>query len=87
MNGAVVVWAKAELDRFNEALGRALGGVEKGGEAWTGALNRAKELAASLGEVGIDFEGMVGESLGEEGEKKRGAEGRERANGGLRIME
>lgn len=63
MNGAVVVWAKAELDRFNEALGRALGGLDSSGEAWTAALARAKELAGGLGEVGIDFEGMVGDGL------------------------
>ena len=63
MGGAVVVWAKVELDRFNAALGRALSGLQREGEAWRGALQRAKKLAGELGEVGIDFQGMVGDGL------------------------
>jgi L-fucose mutarotase/ribose pyranase (RbsD/FucU family) len=63
MMSACVVWAKAELDKFNDALSRALSGVEKGGEVWTQGLERARELAGDLAEVGVDFEGMVGLGL------------------------
>lgn len=63
MTSACVVWAKAELDKFNKALGRALSGVEEGGEVWKKGLERARELAGGLKEVGVDFEGMVGEGL------------------------
>ena len=63
MGGAVVVWAKKELDRFNEALGRAVGGLEKGGKSWRESVERARDLAGSLSEVGMDFESLVGEGL------------------------
>jgi len=63
MTSAVVVWAKTELDKFNQALTRALSGVEKGGEVWREGLTRSRELASGLLEVGVDFEGMVGAGL------------------------
>ncbi|MCJ1291888.1 exocyst complex component exo84 [Xylographa carneopallida] len=72
---AVVVWAKAHLDVFNEQLGRGLSCVERGGGVWTASLARAREMAAGMGEVGVDFGGLVG----------RGVEGVEEAEGGRRV--
>ncbi|MCJ1318793.1 exocyst complex component exo84 [Xylographa vitiligo] len=72
---AVVVWAKAHLDVFNENLGRGLSCVERGGGVWTASLARAREMAAGMGEVGVDFVGLVG----------RGLEGVEEAEGGQRA--
>ena len=62
-----MVWAKTELDKFNEALGRALSGVPRDGEVWQEGLSRAKELAGGLAEVGVDFEGMIGAELDGQG--------------------
>ncbi|MCJ1474745.1 exocyst complex component exo84 [Lambiella insularis] len=67
---AVVVWAKGHLDAFNESLGRGLSCVETGGGVWREALGRAREMAAGMGEVGVDFRGLVGrgvEGVEEEG--------------------
>ncbi|MCJ1282936.1 exocyst complex component exo84 [Xylographa opegraphella] len=69
---AVVVWAKGHLDVFNESLGRGLSCVERGGGVWTASLARAREMAAGMGEVGVDFAGLVG----------RGVEGVEEAGVG-----
>ena len=57
---ACVVWAKQRLDEYNDALGRALSGVEQGGEVWKEGLRLAKELASGMDEVGLDFKEMVG---------------------------
>ena len=64
----VVVWAKGHLDVFNESLGRGLSCVERGGGVWTASLARAREMAAGMGEVGVDFGGLVGRGLEGEGE-------------------
>ena len=58
-----MTWAKGQLDEFNEALGRALSGVERGGEVWREGLARAREQAKLVDEVGLDFGGLVGVGL------------------------
>jgi hypothetical protein len=63
MMSACIAWAKGQLDAFNEALARALGGVEKGGEVYKQGLERAKELAMIMDEVGLDFGGLIGVGL------------------------
>ena len=57
---ACVKWAKERLDEFNAALGRQLGSVRVGSETWTDCLDRAREHAGMMGEVGLDFVGLVG---------------------------
>ncbi|MCJ1397745.1 exocyst complex component exo84 [Xylographa trunciseda] len=74
---SVVVWAKGHLDAFNEGLGRGLSCVERGGGVWTASLERAREMAAGMGEVGVDFVGLVGRGVEgvEEAEEKQGLGG------------
>lgn len=63
MMSACVVWAKEQLDGFNEALERALGGVSRRGELWQECLRKAREMAGVMDEVGVDFRGLVGKGL------------------------
>ena len=60
---ACVVWATQRLDTYNAALARSLSGVARGGEAWREGLRRARELAAGMDGVGLDFKEMVGVGL------------------------
>lgn len=68
MMSSCVQWAKERLDEFNALLGRQLGSVRVGSETWTDCLGRAREMARMVGEVGLDFETLVGLGVGE---KKR----------------
>nr|POE72295.1 exocyst complex component exo84 [Quercus suber] len=65
---AVVRWAKERLDEFNDMLARHLSSVESNGELWQGCLQTAKEQASVLGEVGVDFTGLVGKHFAGSGE-------------------
>ena len=57
---ACVKWAKERLDEFNAVLGRQLGSVRVGSETWIDCLGKAREHAGMMGEVGLDFVGLVG---------------------------
>ncbi|KAK0722079.1 Cullin repeat-like-containing domain protein [Lasiosphaeria miniovina] len=63
MMSACVKWAKEEVDAFNVILARQLSSAEEGGEVWTQCMNRAKEHAQMLSDVGIDFRNLVGQNV------------------------
>ena len=64
-------WAKERVDEFNASLERQLSGIERGSEVWDECLTLVREQAQVLGEVGVDFKGLVAKGL-EEGEKRNG---------------
>lgn len=61
---AVVKWGKERVDEFCEVLERQLGGVAKGSEVWESCAGVVREQVAVLGEVGVDFTGLVAKVLG-----------------------
>jgi hypothetical protein len=63
MMSACVKWAKEEVDAVNTLLARQLSSTEGGGEVWTQCMNRAKEHAKMLAEVGLDFRNLVGQNV------------------------
>ncbi len=77
---ACIKWAKERLDEFNGTLGKQLGSVRWGSETWVDCVERAKGFAGGLGEVGVDFEGLVGVGIGE---GRGGDEGGEEGGGGV----
>lgn len=64
MMSACVKWAKEEVDAFNGILARQLSGEEEGGEKWAMCMDRAREHANMLSEVGLDFRNLVGQNVG-----------------------
>ena len=60
---AVVKWAKERVDEFNASLERQLSGIAKEGEVWTECVELVKEQAQVLGEVGVDFKGLVAQGM------------------------
>ncbi|KAF7561762.1 hypothetical protein G7046_g2381 [Stylonectria norvegica] len=66
MMSACVKWAKEEVDAFNIILARQLSSTERGGPVWTQCMERAKEHAKKLSEVGLDFVNLVGRDLEEQ---------------------
>lgn len=70
MMSTCVKWAKEEVEAFNVVLARQLSSTEPGGPVWTQCMERVKEHAIKLSEVGLDFMDLVGRDLAvEEGEK------------------
>ncbi|CAM1511361.1 Fc.00g088740.m01.CDS01 [Cosmosporella sp. VM-42] len=63
MMSACVKWAKEEVEAFNIILARQLSSTERGGPVWTQCMERAKEHAIMLSEVGLDFVNLVGRGL------------------------
>ena len=63
MMSACVKWAKEEVDAFNIILARQLSSAEEGGEVWTQCMDRAKEHAKMLSEVGLDFRTLIGKNV------------------------
>ncbi|KAB5523862.1 exocyst complex component EXO84 [Coniochaeta sp. 2T2.1] len=63
MMSACVKWAKEEVEAFNVILARQLSSTEEEGEVWTLCMNRAKEHAKMLSEVGLDFRNLVGKKV------------------------
>ena len=59
MMSACVKWAKEQLDRFNTILARQLSSVQRDSPTWKECMNRAKEHAAMMDEVGMDFKELV----------------------------
>lgn len=64
MMSACVKWAKEQLDRFNVILARQLSSVQRDSPTWNECMSRAREHAAMMDEVGIDFKELVGINLG-----------------------
>jgi hypothetical protein len=65
MMSACVKWAKEQVEAFNVILARQLSSTERGGAAWTQCVDRAKEHAKLLSEVGLDFMNLVGRDVEE----------------------
>lgn len=63
MMSACVKWAKEEVEAFNIILARQLSSTEPGGPVWVQCMDRAKEHAKKLSEVGLDFMNLVGRDL------------------------
>lgn len=63
MMSTCVKWAKEQVEAFNMILARQLSSTERGGEVWTQCLERSKEHAKVLNEVGLDFMNLVGKDL------------------------
>ncbi len=59
MMSACVKWAKEQLERFNVILARQLSSVQRDSPTWNECLRRAKEHAAMMDEVGMDFKELV----------------------------
>ena len=64
MMSACVKWAKEHLDGFNVILMRQLSNVNRDGPIWQECLERAKEHAEMMDEVGLNFKDMVGVDAG-----------------------
>jgi exocyst complex component 8 len=71
MMSTCVKWAKEEVEAFNVILARQLSSTERGGEVWVQCMDRAKEHAGMLSDVGLDFVNLVGRGL--EGSKSNGS--------------
>ena len=59
MSSACVKWCHERLQEFNESLGRQLSSVTPGSPTYADCVSRAKEHAGMMGEVGLDFKGLV----------------------------
>lgn len=79
MMSTCVKWGKEQVEAFNMILARQLSSTKRGGEIWTQCMERAKEHAGILGEVGLDFVNLVGRDL--EGPSTRPGE-----NAGLGLV-
>ena len=66
MMSACVKWAKEHLDGFNVLLSRQLSSVDGGSPIWQACIDRAKEHATMMNEVGLDFKELVGVRMGTE---------------------
>lgn len=63
MMSACVKWAKEEVDAFNAVLARQLSGEKEGSEVWNQCMETAKQHAAVLSEVDLDFRNLVGQNV------------------------
>lgn len=68
MMSACVKWAKERLDEFCALLGRQLSSVQRGSPTWRDCVERAREHAGMMDEVGLDFRGLVRVGMEGEGE-------------------
>ena len=65
MMSACVKWAKEHLDKFNVILARQLSSVKRDSPTWQECMERAREHASMMDEVGLDFKDLVGVGLSE----------------------
>ncbi|KAF2645280.1 hypothetical protein P280DRAFT_465140 [Massarina eburnea CBS 473.64] len=63
---ACVKWAKEHVDTFNVLLKRQVSSVDENSPAWQECMEQAREHAAMLREVGLDFSELVGKFNQEE---------------------
>lgn len=68
MMSACVKWAKEHLDAFNRVLASQLSNVQRDSPTWTECMERAREHAKMMDEVGLDFKDLVGVEFEDEGE-------------------
>lgn len=66
MISACVKWAKEQLDKFNVILARQLSSVQRDSPTWNECMSRAKEHAAVMDDVGMDFKELVSVNLANE---------------------
>lgn len=63
MMSACVKWAKEHVDGFNVILARQLSSVKSDSPVWSECMERAKEHAMLLLEVGLDFKDLIGKGV------------------------
>lgn len=71
MMSACVKWAKEQLERFNVILARQLSSVQRDSPTWNECVGRAKEHAAIMDEVGMDFKELVSVHIGDRKDRER----------------
>lgn len=59
MSSACVKWCHERLEEFNESLGRQLSSVQVGSPTWRDCMERARDHASMMSEVGLEFRGLV----------------------------
>ncbi|KAK5683875.1 exocyst complex component exo84 [Elasticomyces elasticus] len=64
---AVVAWGMERVGEFNETLKRQMDGVSREGEVWEECVEVVRGMVGVLGEVGVDFSGVVGKGVWDEG--------------------
>ncbi|KAF1955724.1 putative exocyst complex component Exo84 [Byssothecium circinans] len=69
---ACVKWAKEHVDAFNVLLKRQLSSVDESSPVWKECMDQAREHAAMLREVGLDFSELVGKGFSEEEQRPVG---------------
>lgn len=73
MMSACVKWAKEHLDHFNSILASQLSNVQRDSPTWQECMDRAREHAKMMDEVGLDFKGLVGINSETEGREENNA--------------
>jgi exocyst complex component 8 len=63
MLSACVKWAKMHVDGFNQLLDRQLSSVDPNSDTFKACIDRAKDHASMLAEVGLDFKDLVGRGI------------------------
>lgn len=63
MMSSCVNWAKEHLDDFNKTLANQLSNVQRDSPTWKECIDRAREHAKMMDEVGLDFKNLVGIGL------------------------
>ncbi|KAK5746141.1 exocyst complex component exo84 [Elasticomyces elasticus] len=64
---AVVAWGMKRVNEFNGVLKRQMDGVSRGGEVWEECVEVVRGMVGVLGEAGVDFSGVVGKGVWDEG--------------------
>lgn len=72
MMSACVKWAKEHVDGFNVILARQLSSVKSDSPVWAECMERAKEHAMLLLEVGLDFKDLIGRGVDTGGHVREG---------------
>ncbi|KAK3644831.1 exocyst complex component exo84 [Elasticomyces elasticus] len=78
---AVVAWGMERVGEFNGVLKRQMEGVQRDSEVWGECTEVVREQALCLGEVGVDFSGVVGKGVWDEGAGSRGSGGGAKSEG------
>ncbi|KAH0551001.1 exocyst complex component exo84, partial [Trichoglossum hirsutum] len=63
MMSACVKWAKEHVDMFNGALARQLSSEDTRSQIWADCMERAREHAKLLVDVGLDLRDQVGKGV------------------------
>jgi hypothetical protein len=63
MMSTCVKWAKVEVEDFNTILARQLSSTERSGEVWTACMERVRQHAQMLSDVGLDFMNLIGRDV------------------------